>query len=163
MEASQSGIKVGGTGDTILILVLLGGVGLILWKSGIFGTLKGATGLADTAIGGVNTALNDVLALPGNLVQGVEDLTQLPLAIAENSQGTITEDDIFNAAITGAPQPVAVATGASLTSRAANMIKSVYDMFNSSTPGGVNSSNWSSVAVAHQCVFDANGNITSHT
>ena len=81
MEYSPNGVKVGGTSDTILILGVLAVAGIVLWKSGIFDTLKDTSKVADTALGVVDTAVagvgqvvTDVLDLPSNAVTLLTDI-----------------------------------------------------------------------------------------
>ena len=156
------GGKVGGASDTIIIIALLAGVGVLLWKSGIFK-------LASTVTGAAGTVVKDVVNLPANIVQGVEDLGQLPLAIAQNAAPVQTVDTIFATASKGTVQkksgyisavvgtiPKAFPGVATITQRTANMIASCVAAY-----PGCTATNWSAISVAHHAVYDANGFIIS--
>ena len=126
----------------VLIVVGLGLIAFILWKSGLFNTLKTATDAADKAA-------TDVADLPQNLVTGAVDVTQLPKAIEENIiYSGVTQSSEFNNAIQGK----ATEKESQLT---VTMQRAVYQRYGSS----VNATNWSWIALANGAQFDSNGNI----
>ena len=155
MEYSPNGVKVGGTSDTILIFGVLAVAGIVLWKSGIFDTLKDTSKVADTALGVVDTAVagvgqtvTDVVNLPQNATTLITDIPAVNTAFYSLLH-PITTQSIFNNAIKGK------ATGG-ITQRTANMIESVYKRY-----VGVNYANWSAMSVANGATFDSVGNISS--
>ena len=155
MEYSPNGVKVGGTSDTILIFGVLAVAGIVLWKSGIFDTLKDTSKVADTALGVVDTAVagvgqvvTDIVDLPSNADTLLTDIGAVNSAYYSITN-PITTQSIFNNAIKGK------ATGG-ITQRTANMIESIYKRY-----VGVNYANWSAMAVANGATFDSVGNISS--
>ena len=155
MEYGPTGVKVGGTSDTILILGVLAVAGIVLWKSGIFNTLKDTSKVADTALGVVDTAVagvgqvvTDVVDLPSNAVTLLTDVGAVNTAFYSLIH-PITTESIFNNAIKGK------ATGG-ITQRTANMIESIYKRY-----VGVNYANWSAMSIANGAKFDSVGNISS--
>jgi hypothetical protein len=147
MKASATGFEVGGKSDTILIFGLLAAAGIVLWKSGIFKTLKGATQLVDTATAAAGTVVTDVVNLPSNIVTLASDIPQVITAYYSITN-PITQQSIFNNAIKGK------ATGI-INQRTANMIQAVYKRY-----AGVTCANWSAMAVCNGAKFDSNGHIT---
>jgi len=129
--------------------------GIVLWKSGIFDTLKDTSKVADTALGVVDTAVagvgqvvTDVADLPSNAVTLLTDIGAVNTAFYSLLH-PITTQSIFNNAIQGK------ATGG-ITQRTANMIESIYKRY-----VGVNYANWSAMSVANGAKFDSVGNISS--
>ena len=184
MEYSPNGVKVGGTSDTILILGVLAVAGVILWKTGIFGTAKAVTDVADTAVKAVGTAVTDTVNLPSNIVQGTADAEILAqagaTALTSNTTSTVEKVAValsslgVGGLVTGGvvatyysiKNPITTqsifnnaiqgkATGG-ITQRTANMIESIYKRY-----VGVNYENWSAMAVANGATFDSVGNISS--
>ena len=154
MKYSPTGIEVGGKSDTILIFGILAVAGVVLWKTGIFDTLKDSSKVVDTALGAANTVVTDVANLPANIGTLIKDIPQLPLAIAQAQSTPLTQQSIFNAAIQG---KIATFPGsASISQRTANMIDSVYHRYE-----GVTYLNWGQIAAANGAKFDSNGFIIS--
>ena len=186
MEYSPNGVKVGGTSDTILILGILAFAGVILYKTGIFGTAKAVTDVADTAVKAVGTVVTDVADLPANIVQGTADaeiLAQAGATALTSNTTSVVEKVAVALASLGVGGIVAggvVATYYSithpittqsifndainnkgkamdgLTALTMTMIYSVYKRY-----VGVNYMNWSAMAVANGATFDSVGNISS--
>ena len=157
MEYSPTGAKIGGTSDTILIMGVLAVAGIVLWKSGIFDTLKDTSKVADTALGvvdtaikGVGTIVTDVVDLPSNIITLLTDLPQLPGAYYSITH-PVTTQSIFNDAIS---HKGAAMDG--LTVRTMTMIYSVYKRY-----AGVNYMNWSAMAIVNGAKFSSTGTITS--
>ena len=148
MQYSPTGVSVGSKNDLILIFGVLAVAGVILWKTGIFGTAKAVTDVADTVVKAAGTVVTDVANLPQNVVTLAGDIGQLPQAFYSLLH-PITTQSIFNNAIQGK------ATGG-ITQRTANMIESIYKRY-----VGVNYANWSAMAVANGATFDSVGNISS--
>jgi len=150
MEYSPTGVKVGGTSDTILIFGVLAVAGVILWKSGIFGTAKAATGLANDAVNGVDNIVKDVFALPSNLVTLLTDVPAVNSAFYSLIH-PITVESIFNDAIKHQGKAMD-----GLTARTMTMIYSVDKRYT-----GVNYANWSAMAIVNGAKFSSTGTITS--
>jgi hypothetical protein len=150
MEYSPTGIKVGGTSDTILIFGVLAVAGVILWKSGIFGTAKAATGLANDAVNGVDNIVKDVFALPSNIVTLLTDVPAVNSAFYSLIH-PITVESIFNDAIKHQGKAMD-----GLTARTMTMIYSVDKRYT-----GVNYANWSAMAIVNGAKFSSTGTITS--
>ena len=150
MEYSPTGVKVGGTSDTILIFGVLAVAGVILWKSGIFGTAKAATGLANDAVNGVDNIVKDVFALPSNLVTLLTDVPAVNSAFYSLIH-PITVESIFNDAIKHQGKAMD-----GLTARTMTMIYSVDKRYT-----GVNYANWSAMAIVNGAKFSNTGTITS--
>ena len=148
MQVSQSGANIGSNNDLILIFGVLAVAGVVLYKTGIFGTVKAVTNVANTVAKAAGTVVTDVVNLPENAVTLIGDIGQLPQAHYSITH-PITTQSIFNNAIQGK------ATGG-ITQRAANMIESIYKRY-----VGVNYANWSAMAVANGATFDSVGNISS--
>ena len=149
MEYSPTGVKVGGTSDTILIFGVLAVAGVILWKSGIFGTAKAATGLANDAVNGVDNIVKDVFALPSNLVTLLTDVPAVNSAFYSLIH-PITVESIFNDAIQHQGKAMD-----GLTARTMTMIYSVDKRYT-----GVNYANWSAMAIVNGAKFSSTGTIT---
>jgi hypothetical protein len=157
MEYSPNGVKVGGTSDTILILGVLAVAGIVLWKSGIFDTLKDTSKVADTALGVVDTAVagvgqvvTDVLDLPSNAVTLLTDIGSVNSAFYSIIH-PITTESIFNDAIKYQGKAMD-----GLTARTMTMIYSVDKRYT-----GVNYANWSAMAIVNGAKFSSTGTITS--
>ena len=157
MEYSPNGVKVGGTSDTILILGVLAVAGIVLWKSGIFDTLKDTSKVADTALGVVDTAVagvgqvvTDVFDLPSNAVTLLTDVGAVNSAFYSLIH-PITTQSIFNDAIKDKGKAMD-----GLTARTMTMIYSVYKRY-----AGVNYMNWSAMAIVNGAKFSSTGTITS--
>ena len=157
MEYSPTGAKIGGTSDTILILGVLAVAGIVLWKSGIFDTLKDTSKVADTALGVVDTAVagvgqvvTDVLDLPSNAVTLLTDIGAVNSAFYSIIH-PITTESIFNDAIKDKGKAMD-----GLTARTMTMIYSVYKRY-----AGVNYMNWSAMAIVNGAKFSSTGTITS--
>ena len=150
MEYSPTGVKVGGTSDTILIFGVLAVAGVILWKSGIFGTAKAATGLANDAVNGVDNIVKDVFALPSNIVTLLTDVPAVNSAFYSLIH-PITVESIFNDAIKHQGKAMD-----GLTARTMTMIYSVDKRYT-----GVNYANWSAMAIVNGAKFSSTGTITS--
>ena len=157
MEYSPNGVKVGGTSDTILILGVLAVAGIVLWKSGIFDTLKDTSKVADTALGVVDTAVagvgqvvTDVLDLPSNAVTLLTDIGAVNSAFYSIIH-PITTESIFNDAIKDKGKAMD-----GLTARTMTMIYSIYKRY-----AGVNYANWSAMAIVNGAKFSGTGTITS--
>ena len=184
MQVSQSGANIGSNNDLILIFGVLAVAGVILWKTGIFGTAKAVTDVADTAVKAIGTAVKDVADLPANIVQGTADAEILAqagaTALTSNTTSTVEKVAVALASlgvgglVTGGvvatyysiKNPINTqsifnnaiqgkATGG-ITQRTANMIESIYKRY-----VGVNYANWSAMAVANGATFDSVGNISS--
>ena len=149
MEYSPTGVKVGGTSDTILIFGVLAVAGVILWKSGIFGTAKAATGLANDAVNGVDNIVKDVFALPSNIVTLLTDVPAVNSAFYSLIH-PITVESIFNDAIKHQGKAMD-----GLTARTMTMIYSVDKRYT-----GVNYANWSAMAIVNGAKFSSTGTIT---
>ena len=150
MEYSPTGVKVGGTSDTILIFGVLAVAGVILWKSGILGTAKAATGLANDAVNGVDNIVKDVFALPSKLVTLLTDVPAVNSAFYSLIH-PITVESIFNDAIKHQGKAMD-----GLTARTMTMIYSVDKRYT-----GVNYANWSAMAIVNGAKFSTTGTITS--
>ena len=148
MQVSQSGANIGSNNDLILIFGVLAVADVILWKTGIFGTAKAVTDVADTVVKAAGTVVTDVANLPQNVVTLIGDIGQLPQAYYSITH-PITTQSIFDNAIQGK------ATGG-ITQRTANMIESIYKRY-----VGVNYANWSAMSIANGAKFDSVGNISS--
>ena len=178
MEYGPTGVKVGGTSDTILILGVLGVAGVILWKTGLFDTIFKASKVADTALTAANTVATDVANLPENTITGISDVAQIAQTGVANSstaekvieavvpavalvQGVasieysishpVTELSIFNDAIKGGTIP----KKDGISQMCATMIYSVYHRYAS-----VNCYNWSAMAIVNGAKFSSTGTIT---
>ena len=148
MQVSQSGANIGSNNDLILIFGVVAVAGVILWKTGIFGTAKAVTDVADTAVKAAGTVVTDVANLPQNATTLITDIPAVTEAFYSLLH-PVTTESIFNNAIQGK------ATGG-ITQRTANMIESIYKRY-----VGVNYANWSAMAVANGATFDSVGNISS--
>jgi hypothetical protein len=148
MEYSPNGVQVGSNNDLILIFGVLAVAGVILWKTGIFGTAKAVTDVADTAVKAAGTVVTDVANLPQNATTLITDIPAVNTAFYSLLH-PITTQSIFNNAIKGK------ATGG-ITQRTANMIESIYKRY-----VGVNYANWSAMSIANGAKFDSVGNISS--
>ena len=184
MEYGPTGVKVGGTSDTILILGVLAVAGVVLWKTGIFNTLKDTSKVLDTALGAVGTAVTDVVNLPANVAAGTADaviLAQSGIAALTSSTTPVVEKiavglaDIVTLGIGGGivatyysiNHPVTAQSifndaikykGKAmdgLTAKTMTMIYSVYERY-----VGVTCANWSAMAVANGTKFSSTGTIT---
>jgi hypothetical protein len=143
-----------GSGEIWAVVAVLGVVGVILWKSGIFKATKGAADVIGVAAGAASTIIKDVANLPQNLITVATLIPQLPMAITQAMSKPLTQQSIFDAAIQG---KIATFPGSvSISQRTANMINSVYHRYS-----GVTSANWSQVARANGAIFDANGFIAT--
>ena len=150
MQVSQSGANIGSNNDLILIFGVLAVAGVILWKTGIFGTAKAVTDVADTVVKAAGTVVTDVANLPQNVVTLIGDIGQLPQAYYSITH-PITTESIFNDAIKNKGKAMD-----GLTARTMTMIYSIYKRY-----VGVNNANWSAMAVANGATFDSVGNISS--
>ena len=148
MEYSPNGVQVGSNNDLILIFGVLAVAGVVLYKTGIFGTAKAVTDVADTVVKAAGTVVTDVVNLPENVVTIIGSAGAVNEAFYSLLH-PITTQSIFNNAIQGK------ATGG-ITQRTANMIESIYKRY-----VGVNYANWSAMSIANGAKFDSVGNISS--
>ena len=184
MQVSQSGANIGSNNDLILIFGVLAVAGVVLYKTGIFGTAKAVTDVADTVVKAAGTVVTDVADLPANIVQGTADAEILAqagaTALTSNTTSTVEKVAValsslgVGGLVTGGlvatyysiKNPITTqsifnnaiqgkATGG-ITQRTANMIESIYKRY-----VGVNYANWSAMAVANGATFDSVGNISS--
>ena len=150
MQVSQSGANIGSNNDLILIFGVLAVAGVILWKTGIFGTAKAVTDVADTAVKAVGTAVTDTVNLPSNIVTLATDIPAVISAFYSITH-PVTTESIFNDAIKNKGKAMD-----GLTARTMTMIYSVYKRY-----AGVNYMNWSAMAIVNGAKFSSTGTITS--
>jgi hypothetical protein len=135
------------TFSTFSIVVGLGIVGFVLWKSGLLKLTSKVAGAAETVV-------TDVMDLPQNVATIISLIPQIPLGIQQAMSTPLTQQSLFDAAIQGM---IATFPGSiSISQKTVNMIYSVYHRYT-----GVTAYNWAQVAVSHGAVFDASGYIVS--